>query len=98
METIKKNQELACKLDEIDTKIGLLVHNKMLIQNLDVVGKKVRNAVTDQTQPKGIRSFSKETKTLLDGYGQLFYMLQTDPCNIYMPKMSFTHILQSIHI
>lgn len=82
VETIKRNQELACKLDEMDTKIGLLVQNKISVEALVAEGKHLQIVQGNINEAKGIKGFSKEAKTLLDGYQQLFYLLQTDPGNV----------------
>ena len=76
---IRTNQEQAKKLEEMDIKIGLLVQNRMSVEAIVAENKKIQNISTVGIDSRGIKAFSKEAKTLLDGYRQLFYLLQTDP-------------------
>lgn len=77
MEAIKKNQELSKKVDDMDTKIGLLVRNRLSITAL--MAERKHQKMAPSTKPSGIKSLSKDAKAILDGYQKLFYMLQTRP-------------------
>lgn len=78
VETVKINQELAAKLEEMDLKIGLLVQNRMSVEAIIAENKKLQNH-TLVGDSSSIKSFCKNAKKLLQGYQQLFYLLQTDP-------------------
>ncbi|EEB12424.1 ras GTP-ase activating protein with iq motif, putative [Pediculus humanus corporis] len=96
---IRTNQEQAKKLEEMDIKIGLLVQNRMSVEAIVAENKKIQNISTVGIDSRGIKAFSKEAKTLLDGYRQLFYLLQTDP--VYLTRLivrlpsKFNHVIQS---
>lgn len=96
VETINRNQELACKLDEMDTKIGLLVQNKISVEALVAEGKHTQTVQGNVNEAKGIKGFSKEAKTLLGGYQQLFYLLQTDP--VYLTRLIVRLPTNSSHV
>ena len=77
---IRRNKQLEEDLDGLDTKIGLLVRNRLSV--MDVVhttSKLERRRLAARSQSKGIQHFTKENKQLLGGYAHLFYLLQTDP-------------------
>lgn len=82
VETIKLNQDLAYKLEEMDIKIALLVQNRMSIEAIIAENRKLQNNHFGGSDSRGIKAFSKDAKRLLDGYQQLFYLLQTDPGKI----------------
>lgn len=88
VETIKINQELTFKLDEMDMKIGLLVQNRMSVETIIAENKKLQMSHLGRNEGRGIKAFSKEAKRLLDGYQQLFYLLQTDPGTIFVVRKS----------
>ena len=94
VETIKRNQELAYKLDEMDTKIGLLVQNKISVEALVAEGKHTQAVQGNVNEARGIKGFSKEAKTLLGGYQQLFYLLQTDPGKTRFCKCLFPAVFK----
>ncbi|KAK6643236.1 hypothetical protein RUM43_004741 [Polyplax serrata] len=99
VETIKINQELTFKLDEMDMKIGLLVQNRMSVETIIAENKKLQMSHLGRNEGRGIKAFSKEAKRLLDGYQQLFYLLQTDPA--YLTRLivrlpsRLNHVIQS---
>lgn len=86
----------------MDLKIGLLVQNRIALQEVAAHGLKLNNLVKHQsmnkltdgkgvltvaTAVKGLKSLTKESKRLLDGYQHLFYELQTNPT--YLSKLLF---------
>ncbi|XP_068626808.1 ras GTPase-activating-like protein IQGAP1 [Battus philenor] len=107
VQSIRKNQELSKQIDNMDLKIGLLVQNRIALQEVAAHGLKLNNLVkhnsmtklvfqnrdgkgsllTVSTAVKGLKSLTKESKRLLDGYQHLFYELQTNPT--YLSKLLF---------
>ncbi|XP_059051114.1 ras GTPase-activating-like protein IQGAP1 isoform X2 [Achroia grisella] len=108
VQSIRKNQELSKQIDDMDLKIGLLVQNRIALQEVAAHGLKLNNLVkhnsmtklvfqnrhdskgsfmTVTTAVKGLKSLTKESKKLLDGYQHLFYELQTNPT--YLSKLLF---------
>lgn len=108
VQSIRKNQELSKQIDSMDLKIGLLVQNRIALQDVAAHGLKLNNLVkhnsmsklvfqkrpdgkgpimTVTTAVKGLKSLTKESKRLLDGYQHLFYELQTNPS--YLSKLLF---------
>ncbi|XP_041975421.1 ras GTPase-activating-like protein IQGAP1 isoform X2 [Aricia agestis] len=106
VQSIRKNQELSKQIDNMDLKIGLLVQNRIALQDVAAHGLKLNNLVkhnsmtnlvlnrdgkgplmTVTTAVKGLKSLTKESKRLLDGYQHLFYELQTNPT--YLSKLLF---------
>ncbi|XP_045778410.1 ras GTPase-activating-like protein IQGAP1 [Maniola jurtina] len=105
VQSIRKNQELSRQIDDMDLKIGLLVQNRIALQEVAAHGLKLNNLVkhntttlalnrsgkgplmTVSTAVKGLKSLTKESKRLLDGYQHLFYELQTNPT--YLSKLLF---------
>ncbi|XP_032684173.1 ras GTPase-activating-like protein IQGAP1 isoform X1 [Odontomachus brunneus] len=91
---IKHNQNLSQQLDSMYVKIGLLIQNRIALQdvvahskNLDTLAKE-KNTTEDQVitndnimtkAHKGLRSLTKESRKILEGYQHLFYALQTNP-------------------
>lgn len=107
VQSMRKNQELSKQIDDMDLKIGLLVQNRIALQEVAAHGLKLNNLVkhnsmtklvfqnrdakgslmTVSTAVKGLKSLTKESKRLLDGYQHLFYELQTNPT--YLSKLLF---------
>lgn len=105
VQSIRKNQELSKQIDDMDLKIGLLVQNRIALQEVAALGLKLNDLVkhntatlainrdsksslmTVLTAVKGLKSLTKESKRLLDGYQHLFYELQTNPT--YLSKLLF---------
>ncbi|XP_068082254.1 ras GTPase-activating-like protein IQGAP1 [Anabrus simplex] len=92
VQTIRHNKQLAHQLDTMDIKIGLLVHNRISLQDVEAHNKNLNDlakgaALVDHTSCKGLKSLTKESRKLLEGYQNLFYMLQTNP--LYLAKLMF---------
>ena len=86
---IRYNKQLEEDLDCWDTKIGLLVRNRLNVMDVVHTTSKLerrRLAVKNQSN-KGLRNFTKENKQLLEGYEHLFYLLQTN--SDYFAKLIF---------
>uniref|UniRef100_A0A674NZT9 IQ motif containing GTPase activating protein 2 n=1 Tax=Takifugu rubripes TaxID=31033 RepID=A0A674NZT9_TAKRU len=90
---IRSNQQMEKDLNMMDIKIGLLVKNRITLQ--DVVShnkkmntKKMKSEMDLTTGDKlGIKGLSKGKRRKLEAYQHLFYLLQTNPS--YLAKLIF---------
>ncbi|XP_006775791.1 PREDICTED: ras GTPase-activating-like protein IQGAP3 [Myotis davidii] len=92
--TIRSNQQLEQDLNLMDIKIGLLVKNRITLQEVVFHCKKLTKKNKEQLsemmvldKQKGLKSLSKEKRQKLEAYQHLFYLLQTQP--IYLAKLIF---------
>ncbi|KAK7912631.1 hypothetical protein WMY93_012842 [Mugilogobius chulae] len=76
---IRSNQTLEKDLNLMDIKIGLLVKNKITLQ--DVVSH------SKQGNRGGLKALNKDKRVKLEAYQHLFYHLQTNPS--YLAKLIF---------
>ncbi|XP_053561176.1 ras GTPase-activating-like protein IQGAP3 [Bombina bombina] len=91
---IRSNQRLEKDLNVMDIKIGLLVKNRITLQEVVSHCKKLTKKNKEQLsdlmaidKQKGLKSLSKEKRQKLEAYQHLFYLLQTQPD--YMAKLIF---------
>ncbi|XP_010593140.2 ras GTPase-activating-like protein IQGAP3 isoform X3 [Loxodonta africana] len=91
---IRSNQQLEQDLNLMDIKIGLLVKNRITLQEVvshcKKLTKKNKEQLSDMMvldKQKGLKSLSKEKRHKLEAYQHLFYLLQTQP--IYLAKLIF---------
>ncbi|XP_064129411.1 ras GTPase-activating-like protein IQGAP2 isoform X4 [Loxodonta africana] len=90
---IRANQQLEKDLNLMDIKIGLLVKNRITLQDVVSHSKKLNKKkggemqISNNTDNQGIKSLSKERRKALETYQQLFYLLQTNP--LYLAKLIF---------
>lgn len=91
---IRSNQRLENDLNLMDIKIGLLVKNRITLQEVVSHCKKLTRKNKEQLsdlmaidKQKGLKSLSKEKRQKLEAYQHLFYLLQTLP--EYMAKLIF---------
>ncbi|XP_045401344.1 ras GTPase-activating-like protein IQGAP3 isoform X2 [Lemur catta] len=91
---IRSNQQLEQDLNIMDIKIGLLVKNRITLQEVvshcKKLTKKNKEQLSDMMvldKQKGLKSLSKEKRQKLEAYQHLFYLLQTQP--IYLAKLIF---------
>ncbi|XP_006818327.1 ras GTPase-activating-like protein IQGAP1 [Saccoglossus kowalevskii] len=87
---IRSNQRLEHDLNTMDIKIGLLVRNRITLQDVVMHGKKLKREKADTSRPSsivGLKSLSKEKREKLEAYQHLFYLLQTQPN--YLAKLIF---------
>ncbi|XP_042637948.1 ras GTPase-activating-like protein IQGAP3 [Orycteropus afer afer] len=91
---IRSNQQLEQDLNVMDIKIGLLVKNRITLQEVvshcKKLTKKNKEQLSDMMvldKQKGLKSLSKEKRQKLEAYQHLFYLLQTQP--IYLAKLIF---------
>uniref|UniRef100_A0ABI7Z8A4 IQ motif containing GTPase activating protein 2 n=1 Tax=Felis catus TaxID=9685 RepID=A0ABI7Z8A4_FELCA len=90
---IRGNQQLEKDLNLMDLKIGLLVKNRITLE--DVISHRTKlnkkkhgeMQILNNTDSQGIKSLSKERRKTLETYQQLFYLLQTNP--LYLAKLIF---------
>lgn len=90
---IRANQQLEKDLNLMDIKIGLLVKNRITLE--DVISHRTKlnkkkggeMQILNNTDNQGIKSLSKERRKTLETYQQLFYLLQTNPS--YLAKLIF---------
>ncbi|XP_056402136.1 ras GTPase-activating-like protein IQGAP3 [Hyla sarda] len=91
---IRSNQQLENDLNTMDIKIGLLVKNRITLQEVVSHSKKLTKKNKEQLsdlmaidRQKGLKSLSKEKRLKLEAYQHLFYLLQTNP--EYMARLIF---------
>uniref|UniRef100_A0A8C0IZE0 IQ motif containing GTPase activating protein 3 n=1 Tax=Chelonoidis abingdonii TaxID=106734 RepID=A0A8C0IZE0_CHEAB len=91
---IRSNQQLESDLNLMDIKIGLLVKNRITLQEVVSHCKKLTRKNKEQLsnlmaidKQKGLKSLSKEKRQKLEAYQHLFYLLQTHP--VYLAKLIF---------
>ncbi|XP_051999765.1 ras GTPase-activating-like protein IQGAP3 [Xyrauchen texanus] len=92
--SIRANRQLEADLDLMDLKIGLLVRNRVTLQEVVSHCKKLTKKnkeqlcdMMDLDRHKGLKSMSKEKRDKLEAYQHLFYMLQTQP--LYLAQLIF---------
>ncbi|XP_073495595.1 ras GTPase-activating-like protein IQGAP3 [Phyllobates terribilis] len=91
---IRSNQRLENDLNAMDIKIGLLVKNRITLQEVVSHCKKLTKKNKEQLsdlmaidKEKGLKSLSKEKRQKLEAYQHLCYLLQTNP--EYMARLIF---------
>ncbi|XP_066036854.1 ras GTPase-activating-like protein IQGAP2 isoform X4 [Chamaea fasciata] len=90
---IRSNQQLEKDLNLMDIKIGLLVKNRITLQDVVLHSKKLNKKSKSQLEEmvmvdkQGIKGLSKERRKKLEAYQNLFYLLQTNP--MYLAKLIF---------
>ncbi|KAJ8354659.1 hypothetical protein SKAU_G00222260 [Synaphobranchus kaupii] len=92
--TIRSNSQLEADLDLMDLKIGLLVRNRVTLQEVVSHCKKLTKKNKEQLSDmmaldkhKGLKSLSKDKREKLEAYQHLFYLLQTQP--LYLAQLIF---------
>ncbi len=94
---IKHNVELESSLNQMDLKIGLLIKNRIslddVVRQSRVLKRQQRNgsqqAVLRQGST-GITALTKESRLKLQSYEHLFYLLQTQP--VYLARLIFIDV------
>ena len=99
---IRLNQDLEKDLDSMDLKIGLLVKNRIDVEEVVAHGRHMSKRVgrkhhhhqpkpsegtMEKSVSRGLKALKKESREKLDAYQHLFYQLQTDPT--YLAKLIF---------
>ncbi|XP_057265982.1 ras GTPase-activating-like protein IQGAP3 [Pezoporus wallicus] len=105
---IRANRQLESDLDLMDIKIGLLVKNRITLQEVVCHCKKLTKKNKEQLselmsmdKQKGLKSLSKEKRQKLEAYQHLFYLLQTQPLYLarllfQMPQTKSTKFMESV--
>ncbi|XP_039107328.1 ras GTPase-activating-like protein IQGAP3 isoform X2 [Hyaena hyaena] len=105
---IRSNQQLQQDLDLMDLKIGLLVKNRITLQEVISHCKKLTRKNKEQLsgmmaldKQKGLKALSKEKRQKLEAYQHLFYLLQTQPLYLaklisHMPQNRTTKFMESV--
>nr|XP_039271363.1 ras GTPase-activating-like protein IQGAP1 isoform X2 [Styela clava] len=100
---IKSNNELETALNTMDIKIGLLVKNRITLQDVVNHSRNLRKKKEQQASEisSGLKSLNKQNRVRLEAYQHLFYLLQTNPT--YFGKLIFkmasgrtTNFMQSV--
>uniref|UniRef100_A0A672LQ15 Ras GTPase-activating-like protein IQGAP1 n=1 Tax=Sinocyclocheilus grahami TaxID=75366 RepID=A0A672LQ15_SINGR len=91
---IRANQQMEKDLNLMDIKIGLLVKNRITLQDVVSHSKKMKSKKNKMSkddltigEKQGIKGLSKEKRKKLEAYQHLFYLLQTNPS--YLAKVIF---------
>ncbi|NXR70388.1 IQGA3 protein, partial [Rhadina sibilatrix] len=91
---IRASRQLESDLDLMDIKIGLLVKNRITLQEVVSHCKKLTKKNREQLsemmsldKQKGLKALSKEKRQKLEAYQHLFYLLQTQP--VYLARLIF---------
>ncbi|XP_048360249.1 ras GTPase-activating-like protein IQGAP3 [Sphaerodactylus townsendi] len=105
---IRSNQQLESDLNLMDIKIGLLVKNRITLQEVVSHCKKLTRKNKEQlsdlmglNKQKGLKALSKEKRETLEAYQHLFYQLQTHPLYLarlimQMPQNKSTKFMESV--
>ncbi|XP_077181510.1 ras GTPase-activating-like protein IQGAP3 [Paroedura picta] len=105
---IRSNQQLESDLNLMDIKIGLLVKNRITLQEVVSHCKKLTRKnkeqlsdLMDLDKQKGLKALSKEKRETLEAYQHLFYQLQTQPLYLarlimQMPQNKSTRFMESV--
>uniref|UniRef100_A0A4W4G6A0 IQ motif containing GTPase activating protein 3 n=1 Tax=Electrophorus electricus TaxID=8005 RepID=A0A4W4G6A0_ELEEL len=106
--TIRSNRQLESDLDLMDLKIGLLVRNRVTLQEVvshhKKLTKKNKEELSDMMaldKHKGLKSLSKDKREKLEVYQHLFYLLQTQPSYLaqlifLMPQNKSTRFMETV--
>ncbi|XP_065836977.1 ras GTPase-activating-like protein IQGAP1 [Oscarella lobularis] len=89
---IRANGQLESDLNVMDIKIGLLVRNRLELQDVVNHGRRLKKRrgggdAGAAAMLKGLKTLSKESRERLEAYQHLFYLLQTNPS--YFAKLVF---------
>uniref|UniRef100_A0AAX7SY47 IQ motif containing GTPase activating protein 2 n=1 Tax=Astatotilapia calliptera TaxID=8154 RepID=A0AAX7SY47_ASTCA len=91
---IRSNQQMEKDLNLMDIKIGLLVKNRITLQDVVSHNKKMKSKKNKASKDDptagdrlGIKGLSKGKRRKLEAYQHLFYLLQTNPS--YLAKLIF---------
>uniref|UniRef100_A0A8C5RT63 IQ motif containing GTPase activating protein 3 n=1 Tax=Laticauda laticaudata TaxID=8630 RepID=A0A8C5RT63_LATLA len=105
---IRSNQQLESDLNLMDIKIGLLVKNRITLQEvvshcktLTKKNKEELSSRMDGSKENGLKALSKEKRKALEAYQHLFYHLQTQPVCLarllmQMPPNKSTKFMESV--
>lgn len=106
VQSIRNNQSLLKEIDETDLKIGLLIRNRITLEDL-LKQKKKANVKAKKTEPperpqnnQNFKLYSKKYHKLIESYQNLLYLLQTEPVYlshliISLPSNQATSLIES---
>uniref|UniRef100_A0A8B9HBH1 IQ motif containing GTPase activating protein 1 n=1 Tax=Astyanax mexicanus TaxID=7994 RepID=A0A8B9HBH1_ASTMX len=97
---IRSNQQLENDLNLMDIKIGLLVKNKITLQEVVSHSKKLTkknkgelsNLMMMNKQKGGLKALSKEKREKLEAYQYLFYLLQNAAARLVFNQPKRVHV------
>lgn len=84
---IRSNQQLERDLDQMDIKIGLLIKNRITLQDVVTHNRKLTKRTDEANALRGLKALSRESHERMEAYQHLFYLLQTNPT--YLAKLIF---------
>jgi len=102
---IRSLAQLESDLNTMDIKIGLLVRNRITLQDVVMHNKKLKrdkeDSLSANQNASGIKALSREKREQLEGYQHLFYLLQTNPTYLArlifkMPQSKTTKFMESV--
>ena len=102
---IRSLAQLESDLNTMDIKIGLLVRNRITLQDVVMHNTKLKREKSDSLSTaqntSGLKGLSREKREQLEGYQHLFYLLQTNPNYLArlifkMPQNKTTKFLESV--
>lgn len=90
VQTIRYNQTLLREIDEMDIKIGLLIRNRITLEDLLTQRKqtnlKMKSEISSaDMKNRSFKLFSKKYNSLIESYENLLYLLQTK--SIYLSNL-----------
>ncbi|XP_041856233.1 ras GTPase-activating-like protein IQGAP2 [Melanotaenia boesemani] len=105
---IRSNQQMETDLNLMDIKIGLLVKNRITLQDVVSHSKKMKSKKSKASKDDltagdrlGIKGLSKGKRRKLELYQHLFYLLQTNPSHLaklifQMPQNKSTKFMDTV--
>ena len=86
--TIRENEELENGLNSMDVKIGLLVRNRISLEDAHSHLKKIKKQKSlAKVSTTNLGKMNRETREIISSYEKLFTLLQTEP--EYLAKLLF---------
>lgn len=102
---IRSLSQLEKDLNTMDIKIGLLVRNRITLQDVVMHNTKLKRekaeSLTAANTTSGLKGLSRDKRKQLEGYQHLFYLLQTNPNYLArlifkMPQTKTNKFLESV--
>lgn len=99
--SIKANSELEVNVNDMDIKIGLLIKNRIELQDVVERNKQLKKMQSSKgrgsqlklgggSRSHGLKAMNAESRARLESYEHMFYLLQTDPA--YLASLVFTEV------
>lgn len=102
VQSIRYNQSLIREIDEMDIKIGLLIRNRITLEELLKQKKKTKKIdISERERNNHSFIFSKKYNSLIESFENLLYLLQTKPIYfarliILLPSNQATTLIESV--